>query len=62
MNEDILLLKQLESLRIQHRDLDGKIRQDDLDEFTRKRFQKMKLHLRDEIIKLEQLVYPDIIA
>lgn len=62
MNEDLLLLKQLESLRIQHRELDEKIKINGLDEFTRKRLQKMKLHLRDEIIKLEQLVYPDIIA
>ena len=62
MNEDLLLIKQLESLRAQHRDFDEKIKEPALDEFTRKRFQKMKLFLRDEIMKLEQVVYPDIIA
>ncbi|MFW0776459.1 MAG: YdcH family protein [Rickettsiales bacterium] len=62
MNEDLLLLKRLESLRDQHRDLDDKIEVNGLDEFTKQRFKKMKLQLRDEIIKIEQIVYPDIIA
>ena len=62
MNEDLLLLKRLESLRDQHRELDEKIRLNGLDEFTKQRFKKMKLQLRDEIIKIEQIVYPDIIA
>ena len=38
------------------------IKQDALDEFSRKRLQKVKLSLRDEIVKIEQVVYPDIIA
>ena len=62
MNEDLLLIKQLESLRMQHRDLDEKVQQDSLDEFSRKRFQKMKLAVRDEMAKLEKVLYPDIIA
>lgn len=62
MNEDLLLIKQLEALRIEHRDLDEKIKNPLLDEFSRKRFQKMKLALRDEIRKLELLLYPDITA
>jgi hypothetical protein len=62
MNEDLLLIKRLESLRAEHRDLDNKISADSIDEFTKKRLQKMKLFLRDEIMKLEQVVYPDIIA
>lgn len=62
MNEDLLLIKRLESLRLEHRDLDDRIKTNGLDEFTRKRLQKMKLFLRDEIMKLEQIVYPDIIA
>ena len=61
MNEDLMLIKRLDTLRAEHRDLDDKIK-DTLDEFTRKRFQKMKLFLRDEINKLEHMVYPDIIA
>lgn len=62
MNEDLLLLKRLESLRQQHRELDDKIQINGLDEFSKQRFKKMKLQLRDEIIRLEQIVYPDIIA
>ena len=62
MNEDLILIKRLKSLRAEHRELDEKIKEPALDEFTRKRFQKQKLFLRDEIMKLEQVVYPDIIA
>jgi len=62
MNEDLLLIKQLEALRLEHRELDEKIKSNGLDEFTRKRLQKAKLAMRDEIMKLEQIVYPDIIA
>lgn len=62
MNEDLILIKRLESLRAEHRELDDMIRQDELDEFSRKRYQKLKLAMRDEIIKLERVVYPDIIA
>lgn len=62
MNEELLYIKRLDSLRADHRELDEKIKADDSDEFTKKRLQKMKLFLRDEIMKLEQLIYPDIIA
>ena len=62
MNEDLLLIKRLEALREEHRGLDEQIKNSALDEFTRKRLQKMKLFLRDEITKLEQVIYPDIIA
>jgi hypothetical protein len=62
MNEDLLLQKQLETLRDQHRELDEKIKLNGLDEFSKQRFKKMKLQLRDEIIRLEHQIYPDIIA
>lgn len=62
MNEDLLLIKRLEYLRSEHRELDMRIRSEVLDEFTRKRLQKVKLDMRDQIVKLEQVVYPDIIA
>lgn len=62
MNEDLLLLKRLEALRFQHRELDDRIRTNGLDEFTRKRLQIEKLRMKDEIFKIEQIVYPDIIA
>jgi hypothetical protein len=62
MNEDLLMMKRLEALRDQHRELDDKIKINGLDEFSKQRFKKMKLQLRDEIIKIERMVYPDIIA
>ena len=62
MNEDLILIKRLEGLRAEHRELDDMIKQDELDEFSRKRYQKLKLAMRDEINKLERVVYPDIIA
>lgn len=62
MNEDLQLLKRLEYLRVQHRNLDFKINQEVLDEFSRKRLQKEKLGLRDEIAKLENIIYPNVPA
>jgi hypothetical protein len=62
MNEDLLLIKRLEALRLHHRELDDRIRNNGLDEFTRKRFQVEKLRVKDEMFKIEQIVYPDIIA
>jgi len=62
MNEDLLILKRLDSLRIQHRELDTKIKDNGLDEFSKQRLKRMKLQMHDEIVKLERIVYPDIIA
>ena len=62
MNEDLLLLKKLEALRLEHRTLDERIKNEVLDEFTRKLYQKKKLALRDKIQELEQVLYPDAIA
>lgn len=62
MDEDIIQLKELESLRAQHRDLDNAINDGKLDEFTLRRFKQTKLALRDRITMLERVVYPDIIA
>lgn len=62
MNEDLAQIKELEELRAQHRELDNKIKEGRLDEFTIRRFKQTKLALRDKITRLEHLVYPDIIA
>ena len=62
MDEDLVQLKELEALRVQHRDLDSKINEGKLDEFTLRRFKQTKLALRDRITLLERSVYPDIIA
>jgi len=62
MNEDLLLYKRLETMRLEHRELDQMIKQNSLDEFTRKLCQKKKLALRDKIQELERTLYPDAIA
>jgi len=62
MNEDLLLIKSLDSLRVEHRKIDEQSNDPYLDEFTRQRLGKMKLALRDKIYELEQRIYPDIIA
>lgn len=66
MEEDLLLIKKLESLTLHHQELDAMI--DKLnsekfkDEFQLHRLKKEKLQLRDEITKLQDAIYPDIIA
>ena len=62
MNEDLQLIKRLEYFRALHSELDEKIKETALDEFSRKRLQKEKLSLRDQIMRLEQIVYPDVTA
>jgi len=62
MNEDLVLIKRLESLRTQHKQLDDRIDHDALDEFTRQRLKRERLNLHDQIMQIERVVYPDIIA
>jgi hypothetical protein len=62
MNEDLLMIKRLESLRLEHRELDDRIKLNSIDEFSRKLLQKKKLALRDEMHELERMLYPDAIA
>ena len=62
MDEDLAQIKELEELRAQHRELDNKIKDGGLDEFSIRRFKQTKLALRDKITRLEHLIYPDIIA
>lgn len=56
----------LAELRQQHRDLDDRIAElhgDQLsDQLTIRRLKKQKLRLRDEITRVENRLYPDIIA
>jgi len=58
--------RQLEHLRVEHRDLDAAIdalrAAIDRDELQIARLKKRKLRLRDEIAALEDLMIPDIIA
>lgn len=66
MDEELALIKKLETLTLRHQELDAMI--DSMhaerfkDEFTLHRLKKEKLSLRDEISKLQDAIYPDIIA
>lgn len=60
------LIIRLQELRLEHRDLDGAIDalQDTVrfDQLQMQRLKKKKLYLRDEIARIQDLIYPDIIA
>ncbi len=65
MNDDIVLIKQLDDLKEQHRQLDDEIK--GLDggwdaELQLARLKKKKLQLRDLIATLEAEMYPDVPA
>ena len=66
MDQDELLTAQLAELRRQHRALDEEITaltESPLgDQLRTKRLKKRKLQLKDEIARLEDKLYPDIIA
>ncbi len=66
MNQKELLIAELSELRRQHRALDEEIAalsENPLgDQLKLKRLKKRKLHLKDEIARVEDKVYPDIIA
>ncbi|HUF86211.1 MAG TPA: YdcH family protein [Thermohalobaculum sp.] len=66
MNEDELLRARLKELRRQHRALDQEIRElaesPVEDQLRLRRLKKQKLHLKDEIARVEDKLYPDIIA
>lgn len=63
--EDMLLIK-IEILRREHRDLDEAIFALETscrpDQLTLRRLKKQKLALKDQIVKLEDQLIPDIIA
>lgn len=66
MEEDLLLIKKLETLTLHHQELDAMIDRLNADkfkdEFQLHRLKKEKLQIRDEIAKLQDAIYPDIIA
>lgn len=66
MDEEELLLARLEELKRQHRMLDEEIRglvESPLtDQLRLRRLKKQKLQLKDEIARVEDKLYPDIIA
>jgi len=68
MTEDneLEMIKRLDTLRKEHRVLDREIyaiqKQNPNDQFTLFKLKKNKLSIRDEIVLLESVIYPDIIA
>ena len=66
MNHDELLIAELLELRRQHRALDDEIAalsENPLaDQLQLKRLKKRKLQLKDEIARVKDKLYPDIIA
>ncbi len=63
--EDMLMIR-LEVLRREHRDLDEAIHALEVtgrpDQLTLRRLKKQKLQLKDQIVKIEDQLIPDIIA
>ena len=66
MGEDEILRVRLDELKREHRELDtriGSLHTDHLsDQLTLKRLKKRKLWLKDQIARVEDQLYPDIIA
>lgn len=67
MNDEIVIIKQLDELKEEHRQLDARIRQmqedsSATDELQIARMKKRKLQLRDQIMTLEVEIYPDMPA
>jgi hypothetical protein len=66
MEQDEVLLAELGELKRQHRALDEEIAALSLsplgDQLRLKRLKKRKLQLKDEISRIEDRLYPDIIA
>lgn len=64
MNEELMLEKRLEALKLRHRELDAQANDLDphADVFLYARLKKEKLALRDEISRIEAILYPDIVA
>jgi hypothetical protein len=66
MNPDEVLHIKLEVLRREHRDLDEAIHVMETsgrgDQLTMRRLKKQKLHLKDQIARIEDILTPDIIA
>ena len=64
MSEDELLRAQLKQLRMAHAALDDELEElgPNADILTIRRIKKKKLALKDQISRLEDQLYPDIIA
>lgn len=66
MDDDLMLEKELEELKEKHESIDSKIRtlleKPFQDQLRLMRLKREKLQLKDAIFRIEELMYPDIIA
>ncbi|MDZ4309704.1 MAG: DUF465 domain-containing protein [Cypionkella sp.] len=66
MNFDDMMRVKLEVLRREHRDLDEAVHALETsgrpDILTLRRLKKQKLHMKDQIVRIEDLLIPNIIA
>lgn len=66
MEEELALIKKLETLTQQHQELDSMIDQMSLekyrDELQLQRMKRERMKLKEEMFKLQEAIYPDIIA
>jgi hypothetical protein len=66
LDHEAMLMVQLDAMRREHRDLDEAIRAMEAavrpDQLALRRLKKQKLSLKDQIVKVEDLLIPDIIA
>lgn len=66
MNDKLDLLNQLQRLREEHRDLDERLsllmKETVVDHMTLQTLKRKKLVLKDQIVQLENFLFPDIIA
>jgi hypothetical protein len=66
MEDKQQLMRQLERLRAEHRNLDEQLRllmqETIVDHLTLQALKKTKLGLKDQIVQLEHFLFPDIIA
>jgi hypothetical protein len=64
--DEIVIQKQLDSLKERHRDIDVQIKElidsPFQDQLRMMRLKREKLQLKDQIVMLESEIYPDIIA
>jgi len=61
MGEEERLLEEIETLRKEHQSLDSLI-ENAFDQLQLQRMKKRKLMIKDQIIRLESQLHPDIIA
>lgn len=66
MDDEVIMEKELDELRDQHKSLDSAIRELELapfpDQLQIMRLKREKLKVKDAMCRIEEVMYPDIIA